>query len=154
MPANTILLVEDDAVLRDLLWRNLRARGHEVRLAEDAGQALAELRASPVDLVVLDINLPDQTGWEVLRVAQREGWLRLQPQSDGRPKLPVVVVSAVRVSLARLKEFALLACLPKPFPIDALLRVTEECAQHNQEERAKEANSAPTDHSSEEHIRF
>jgi DNA-binding response OmpR family regulator len=141
MPASRILLVEDDAVLCDLLWRNLRARGYDVLLAHDAQVALTSLRAAPVDLMILDINLPDQTGWEVLRVAQREGWLRVQEQSSGPPKLPVVVVSAVRVSLALLKEFPLLAYLPKPFPIDALLRLAEASAHPGQEEGGEEVQS-------------
>jgi DNA-binding response OmpR family regulator len=141
MPASHILLVEDDAVLRDLLWHNLHARGHEVRLANDAQSALAHLRMIPIDLVVLDINLPDRTGWEVLRIAQREGWLRLQAQPHGPPKLPVVVVSAVRVSLTQLKEFALLAYLPKPFPMEALLRLAEQSAQPDQEDGEEEVNA-------------
>lgn len=126
MPTSRILLVEDDAVLCDLLQRNLAARGYEVHLVRDARSALAELQATSFHLVILDIDLPDQTGWEVLRVAQREGWLHAQPQDDGSPVLPVVVVSAVRVSHARLKEFALLAYLPKPFPMDAFLRLAQE----------------------------
>lgn len=127
MPATHILLIEDDAVLRDLLRRNLQARGHEVRLAEDAQTALAELRAAPVDLVILDINLPDQSGWDVLRVAQQQGWLHPQNhKTQDAAKLPVVVLSAVRVSLARLQEFRPLAYLPKPFPMDALLRLVAE----------------------------
>ncbi|HXR64547.1 MAG TPA: hypothetical protein VN729_01395 [Ktedonobacteraceae bacterium] len=44
-------------------------------------------------------------------------------------KLPVVIVSAVRVSLARFKAFPVLAYLPKPFPIEALLRLAEEAAR-------------------------
>ena len=136
MPASRILLVEDDAVLRDLVRRNLQARGHEVRLAENAQSALAELQAAPVDLVMLDINLPDQSGWEVLRIAQQYGWLQPQThrenergeESEEIATLPVVVLSAVRVSPARLHEFHPLAYLPKPFPMDALLRLAAEAA--------------------------
>ena len=124
-----ILLVEDDEVLRGLLQRNLEARKHRVRVAEDAQAALKSLQTTPFDLVILDINLPDQTGWELLRVAQREGCLRTRTMDSEGAKLPVVIVSAVRVSLARLKEFPLLAYLPKPFPIEALLRLAEESAQ-------------------------
>ena len=129
MPGARILLVEDDGVLRALLQRNLEARGHEVQIAEDAYIALAQVRKTAFDLVILDINLPDQTGWEVLRIAQREGCLKPQLLDGSVPKLPVVVASAVRVSVTRLKEFALLAYLPKPFPIEALVRLTEEAAQ-------------------------
>jgi len=147
MPGARILLVEDDVILRDLLQRNLEVRAHSVRVADDARSALLALGASPFDLVILDINLPDQTGWEILRVAQREGWLRPQVQDQGEAKLPVVVVSAVRASLTRLKEFPLLAYLPKPFPIEALLRLAAESArrehvpfQNSWEEQAEKWN--------------
>jgi len=117
--------VEDDEVLRDVVERNLRARGHEVRVAADARSALAQLHTAPLDLIVLDINLPDQTGWEVLRAAQRERCLPHEVEGD---KIPVVVLSAVRVSPGRLAEFRPLAYLPKPFPIEALLRLAAEAA--------------------------
>lgn len=133
MPGARILLVEDDAVLRGLLQRNLEARQHQVHFAEDAQSALMCLRTNSFDLVILDINLPDQTGWEILRVGQSEGCLRAQDLGDKTAKLPVVVVSAVRVSLARLKEFPLMAYLPKPFPIEALLRLAGEAAQRGWE---------------------
>ena len=132
MAGARILLVEDDAVLCDLLWRNLQGRGHEVRIAQDAQTALAHLRTQPVDLVVLDINLPDQTGWEVLRTAQREGWLRPQALDGEGQKLPVVVLSAVRVSPHRLVEFHPLAYLPKPFPMEALLRLAVEASLYRE----------------------
>jgi CheY-like chemotaxis protein len=128
MPGARILLVEDDEVLCDVVGRNLQARQHEIQVARDAQMALDRLRASVFDLVVLDINLPDETGWEVLRVAQREGWLHLQQIDGDKQRLPVVVISAVRVSSSRLQEFAPLAYLPKPFPLEALLRLAAEAA--------------------------
>jgi DNA-binding response OmpR family regulator len=151
MPGACILLIEDDAVLRDLLQRNLQARGHDVRVAADAQTALARLRAAPFDLILLDICLPDQTGWEVLRTAQKEG--RPAPLelngNDGR--LPVVVLSAVRVSQHRLLEFHPLAYLPKPFPMEAILRLAAEAASRRngetvteQEDEEDAERSAPT----------
>jgi DNA-binding response OmpR family regulator len=119
-----ILLVEDDDVLCEVIGRNLRARGHQVQIAKDVQSALACLRAQVFDLVVLDINLPDQTGWDLLRVARSEG--RLHPEGG---KLPVVVLPAVHVSPGRLAEFRPLAYLPKPLPLEALLRLVAEAQQ-------------------------
>ena len=134
-----ILLVEDDVALGDIVGRNLRARGHEVSVAVDGQSALAYLRSQDFDLIVLDINLPDQTGWDVLRAAQQEGSIRPH-EFDGHPdQLPVIVLSAVRVSPRRLAEFHPLAYLPKPFPMEALLRLAAEVAErgHADAERAE-----------------
>lgn len=125
MQGARILLVEDDDVLRSVIERNLSARGHEVTVAIDAQSALARLRAQSFDLMFLDINLPDQTGWDILRAAQAEG--RFHTLIKG--KLPVVVLSAVRVGPQRLTEFHPLAYLPKPFPMEAILRLAVEAAQ-------------------------
>jgi DNA-binding response OmpR family regulator len=129
MPGARIVLVEDDEVLRGLLARNLQARGHEVRAAGDARTALAHLRTAPFDLIVLNICLPDQTGWEILRTAQREGWLHPHAVGGDVEQLPVVVLSAVRVSPRRLAEFHPLAYLPRPFPMEAVLRLAAEAAR-------------------------
>src|SRR5437016_5844557 len=129
MSGARILLVEDDEVLCDLINRNLEAREHEVSIAGDAQTALAFLRATAYDLIVLDINLPDQTGWDVLRAALSEGSVKPLVVEGQGEKLPVVVLSAVRVGPGRLAEFHPLAYLPKPFPMDALLRLAAEAAQ-------------------------
>jgi len=62
--------------------------------------------------MLLDINLPDRSGWDVLRELRERGI-----------RVATVIVSAVRVSPARLDEFRPVAYLPKPFPLDALLRL-------------------------------
>jgi DNA-binding response OmpR family regulator len=135
MPGARILLVEDDEVLGDLIARNLTMRQHEVSLAVDARSALARLQANRFDLILLDINLPDQTGWDVLRCAQQSKYLQplVAQRADEHEVLPVVVLSAVRVSPRRLAEFHPLAYLPKPFPMEAVLRLAAEAAQRRQD---------------------
>jgi DNA-binding response OmpR family regulator len=108
----TILVVEDEATLRQVISRNLEARGHAVRGAATATEALRHLSDWTPDLMLLDINLPDRSGWDVLRELRERG-----------VQVATVIVSAVRVSPARLEEFQPLAYLPKPFPLDALLRL-------------------------------
>ncbi|MEO8457825.1 MAG: response regulator [Chloroflexota bacterium] len=109
-----ILIVEDDETLSRIIERNLIARGHDVVRVDTAEQALSRVVEDQPDLVLLDIMLPDRSGWDVLR--------RLKTY-DASPR--VIVVSAVRVSADRLHEFQPFAYLPKPFPLDALLRVIE-----------------------------
>jgi len=110
----TILVVEDEATLRQVITRNLEVRGHAVRGAETATEALRHLGDWTPDLMLLDINLPDRSGWDVLRELREQGM-----------QVPTVIVSAVRVSPARLEEFQPVGYLPKPFPLDALLRLVD-----------------------------
>jgi DNA-binding response OmpR family regulator len=138
MSGARILLVEDDEVLCDLVNRNLEAREHKVSIAEDAQTALTFLRATTYDLIILDINLPDQTGWDVLRAALSEGCIKPLVVEGQGEKLPVVVLSAVRVGPGRLAEFHPLAYLPKPFPMDALLRLAAEAAQRRTPSKSNE----------------
>jgi DNA-binding response OmpR family regulator len=117
-----VLLVEDEVILRGIIVRNLAARGHAVTEADSAREALARLSEARPDLMLLDINLPDRSGWDILREMRSRGW-----------DVPVVIISAVRVSQARLEEFRPLAFLPKPFPLEALLRVVEDARPKKRE---------------------
>ena len=107
-----VLLVEDEPALRRIIARNLTTRGLDVAEAGTVGEALTALNFGTPDLILLDINLPDRSGWDVLRDLQRR-----------HIAVPTIVVSAVRVSQSRLDEFQPMAFLPKPFSIDALLRL-------------------------------
>ncbi|HEY7416116.1 MAG TPA: response regulator [Ktedonobacteraceae bacterium] len=142
MQSAHILLIEDDDVLGDLIMRNLQARGHDVKTTGDAESALASLRSRKFDLVLLDINLPDRTGWDILREVQQEGILRPHDFNGHKQVFPVVVLSAVRVSPHRLAEFRPLAYLPKPFPMEALLRLAAEVAAWHQEASGSEREQA------------
>ena len=111
-----LLLVEDDESLRRIVARHLRSRGYEVEEAASAEAAVQlvgdGLRPS---LVLLDLNLPGETGWDLLR-----GWA---PSVPGSP--PVVITSATTVSPKRLAEFHIAGYLPKPFPLETLVATVE-----------------------------
>jgi DNA-binding response OmpR family regulator len=107
-----VLLVEDESALADVIARNLRARGHDVVLGATAEAALLSMAERWPDVLILDVNLPDMTGWDVLR---RLG-------AADRQRLRVVVISAAPVSAKRIEEFKPDRALQKPFPIDALIR--------------------------------
>lgn len=107
-----ILLVEDDASLNDVIGRNLGRRGLEVRTETTVSDALRAVANARPDLLLLDINLPDRSGWELLRALHGQGI-----------EIPTIVISATRCAPERLTEFQPLAYLPKPFPLEALLRL-------------------------------
>ena len=111
-----ILLVEDDEALRHILAVALRARGHVAHEADSAEAAVAALgEGVRPDLVLLDLNLPGETGWDLLR----SGVLR----AAGDP--PVVIASAVTVDPRRLAEHAVAGYLPKPFAVETLIATVE-----------------------------
>ena len=106
-----VLIVDDDATLRQTLAIGLRAVGHEVLLAADGRSALQAAVEDQPDLLVLDLGLPDLSGVEVLR--------NLRTWST----LPVVVLSARDGSRDKVEALDLGAddYVTKPFGADELL---------------------------------
>src|SRR6185436_2044051 len=90
-----VLLVEDENALADVLARNLRARHHDVVVSATAEAALLDMAGTWPDALILDVNLPDLTAWEILR--------RLSDAD--RTKLNVIIISAAPISQKRIEEF-------------------------------------------------
>ncbi len=78
-----ILIVDDQACIRQLLSEELADEGYRVTGVGDAESARAHLKASPPDLVLLDLYLDGPHGWDVLRDVKRQD-----------PCLPVIIVTA------------------------------------------------------------
>lgn len=73
MPSDVILIAEDDDILRALVATGLRRRGYVVLEADDGQTALDVSQAHPVDLYVLDRNLPGIDGLKLLRILRAKG---------------------------------------------------------------------------------
>jgi two-component system phosphate regulon response regulator OmpR len=111
-PRGSVLLVEDDRVLAPILERYLAAHGYEVRVAGSAEDAERQLGwGFEPGLVILDLNLPGDTGWSLIR----------SPQLVAAGSPPVLVATATPVSPRRLREYGAAGYLPKPFPLETLL---------------------------------
>jgi DNA-binding response OmpR family regulator len=107
-----VLVVEDEEPIRQVILRNLERRGYRVSEARTVAWAVESCGRDGPDVLVLDINLPDGSGWDVLR----------ELGARGLPRPAVVVISAAPPPRRRLAEFGPVSFLPKPFLIDALLR--------------------------------
>ena len=70
-----ILIVDDEEYIRDLIKEVLSSGGHEFHLASDGSQALEILRKKPLDLAIVDRNMPGISGIEVVRL------IRMNPKT-------------------------------------------------------------------------
>lgn len=113
-----ILLVEDEERLRKVLSRTLEQSGYLVATASTEADAVRAILSERPDVLVLDVNLPDGTGWGVLR--------QLATQGITCDTLPTIVLSAGQPAQRRIAEFQPRAFLAKPFPVDALKRLIAE----------------------------
>jgi two-component system, OmpR family, KDP operon response regulator KdpE len=106
-----VLLVDDDDTLRQTLGIGLRAAGHEVLVAGDGRTALQSADEDRPDVIVLDLGLPDLSGFDVLR--------RVRAWST----VPVVVLSARAESAEKVEALDLGAddYVTKPFGMEELL---------------------------------
>ncbi|NBU59793.1 MAG: two-component system response regulator OmpR [Betaproteobacteria bacterium] len=110
-----ILVVDDDARLRDLLVRYLGENGFKVRSAPDAPGMDAERRREAVDLMVLDLMLPGEDGLSICR--------RLRAENES---LPIIMLTARGEEVDRIVGLEMGAddYLPKPFnPRELLARI-------------------------------
>jgi class 3 adenylate cyclase len=129
-----ILVVDDGEDNRDMLARRLRRQGYEVRTAAGGRAALAALAESPVDLVLLDVMMPDLDGYAVLER------LKADP---ARRDIPVLMISALDDlhSVVRCIQLGAEDYLGKPFdPVLLQARIgacLEKKRLHDQEARQR-----------------
>lgn len=128
-----ILVVDDEASIRELLSFNLKKNGYSVETAADGREALA--KAAGMDLVLLDIMLPEVDGLEVCRR------LKADPQTSG---IPIIMLTAKAEEIDRVLGLELGAddYVVKPFSMRELLArvkaVLRRSAKDSQSEKGRE----------------
>lgn len=123
---STILVVEDETSIRKLVAINLSSRGYEVLQAANGEQALAQLRKQKPDLMVLDIKLPDITGWEVMD--------KIIVDPTFKANFPVLVMTASIVDAqVDLKPYpTVVEILVKPFKTEKLVSTIQRTLDKEQ----------------------
>lgn len=117
----TILIAEDSSVILNLTRKILELQKYKIVLAKNGGEVLKQLEATPVDCVLLDINIPIKNGM----VCARE--IRKHPDPKIN-KLPIVAITgnANNYTMEEFRSVGINDYLPKPLDFDALVRVVKQ----------------------------
>jgi two-component system, OmpR family, phosphate regulon response regulator PhoB len=147
-PRSTILVVDDEAEICDLVSYNLAREGYRVIAENDGAAGLERIFKSPPDLVVLDLLLPKLSGLEVLDAVRGEARTRL---------LPVLVLTARGTEMDKLVGFERGAddYLTKPFsPKELVARVNAILRRSRGAEREEAVTIGPVRFDRERHQVF
>jgi CheY-like chemotaxis protein len=121
MSQSTVLLVEDELLLREGVQEVLEVHGYKVMVAGDGAEALALLGRTPVNLIISDLVMPNMNGVDfVQRVRQQF------------PQLPIIVASGSpgavmkRLGIDSIQVPGATACIMKPFKSAELLALVKQ----------------------------
>jgi DNA-binding response OmpR family regulator len=121
-----ILLVDDDTIVRESLAGAMVSEGFLVLPAANGAEALVIARASPVDLVILDLNMPVKNGWDTFERLSAE-----------HPLTPVIIATARPNQLFTSLGAGVGALLEKPFDISILLTTIRRLLNESNEARLR-----------------
>lgn len=107
-----ILVVDDEAAIRDLLSKTLALAEYDVDLAQDGRHALERLRMIPYDLLITDLKMPGIDGLSVIREARRL-----------KPDIPVIIITGFSTEASAIEavNLGVSGYLTKPFRVPRVL---------------------------------
>ena len=113
--AKTILIIEDEIAIQNILAEPLRVCGYEVVTASDGLEGINTFHAHHIDLILLDIMLPKINGYAVCEMIRQEA------------RTPIILLTALDTEADQIKGFDLLAddYITKPFSIKLVLKRVE-----------------------------
>lgn len=116
----TILIIDDNPLVRDVVRRMLEARGYIVLVAEDGLNGLDLLKRNPVDAAIVDVDMPRMNGVDVCRA------LRDQAAAFGKSLWVWLMTGVTRPELVtRALAAGARGVLPKPFTTEELVHCVE-----------------------------
>jgi DNA-binding NtrC family response regulator len=112
----SILIVDNEEIIRKMLIRMLQADGHEVEQADGASQARAILERKPIDLILMDIYMPEMNGLALMKSI-----------NDTYPGIQTILISGRHSMDAEktARQFGAYTFLKKPFTRRELLKIVK-----------------------------
>jgi CheY-like chemotaxis protein len=115
----SILVVDDDEMVRDAIASALKRAGYSVLEAADGREAATRFKSQPVDLVITDILMPERDGLETI-----------QSLNHGPDPVPIIAMTGLSsrssLYLEMARTFGAVRVLEKPFELTELIQVTRE----------------------------
>ena len=128
--ASSILVIEDDSVIRELVKATLLSEGYDVSDASSVPAAAAMLERSGFDLVILDLMLGRETGWDVVKNLDHSG-------RRSQTRLLVLSARASEADILDGWERGVDGYLTKPFAVEDLVEAVEDVLSATDEELAE-----------------
>jgi DNA-binding response OmpR family regulator len=127
MHAPQILVVDDDLEIRKLLARYMQAQGFRVQLASECSEVRERIAASQIDLIVLDVMLPDGSGLDLCRDLRTT-----------RSRIPIILLTALKEGVDQIIGLEIGAddCLGKPFNPRELVGRIRAILRRGQDDRS------------------
>jgi CheY-like chemotaxis protein len=120
----TVLIADDDPSVRQTLGRLLESEHYTVVGARTGGEAIAMFRAASPDLVLLDLNMPGQDGWEATRMMDMIN-----------PMIPLIIITARPGQYAHATRMGADALMEKPLDLVLLLETISKLLAEAQTDR-------------------
>ena len=128
-----IMLVDDDSAIRQMLARLLTGEGYDVLLAVNGSESVQVVRATDIDLVLLDLNMPGMDGWETFEQLVSEN-----------PMLPIVVITARPNQSFTALAAGIGALLEKPLDLPKLFLTIRDLLDEPDETRLARVAGRPS----------
>jgi DNA-binding response OmpR family regulator len=123
-----ILVVDDERSIRESLSKVLRAENYEVLLANNGQDAIEKHGSGPIDLLLLDLNLPGGNGWTTLE------WL-----AKVNPLVPVIIITGRANQRGLAEQSGADALMEKPLDVPLLLQTIRELLDEPLPSRSRRA---------------
>jgi DNA-binding NtrC family response regulator len=128
----TILIVDDDTIVGESLAKALRKKGYEPLLAADGIEAFERCKQNLPDLVLLDLNMPRQSGW-----------VTLEKISKLNPLTPVIIITGSPDQPEPTASARFRALMVKPLDVPLLIRVVEQLIEETISKRSDRLHVRP-----------
>ncbi len=134
-----ILIVDDEATIRESLRESLIAEGYDAEIAESGEAALAKTHNTVYDLVITDLRLPGVSGLEILQALRNQG--------NGTPVIMMTAYGDVDTAVSAMRSGAY-DFIPKPFKLSAIKKQVRAALRATADAVETETAAAPQEKSS------